>query len=235
LSPEYSTRRPSTKWNLQVYPAASESHEEVAVAVNMAVKRARKAQRRKQVVAQKRRTETLQTGLPARVLRAAQAPIQHCLVTESLFETGMGTLILARGATAHHLAFGSFLLDVFCLGIKDVTFESLQGDEFAMYVEATDAGASLASIDPHHARKLLRDLAGWSQSIGFAPHCDFAAVERIFGDVSADTSEVDFQFGNDGKPLYIPGPFESATLIRRRIEQLQKQLGEGGFEFETAA
>ncbi len=205
------------------------------MAVNMAVKRARKAQRRKQVVAQKRRAETLEASLPARALRAVQSPIQHCLVTESLFETGIGTLILARGATPHHLTFGSFLLDVFCLGIKDVMFESLEGDEFAAYVEATDAGASLASIDPHHARKLLRDLAAWSQSIGFAPHRDFTTVERIFGDVSADESEVDFQFGRDGKPFYMPGPFESATLIRRRIEQLRKHLGEQGFEFETAA
>jgi hypothetical protein len=71
------------------------------MATNMALKRARKAQRRKQVVTQKRRAETLEASLPARVLRAAQAPIQHCLLTENLFETGMGTLILARGATPH--------------------------------------------------------------------------------------------------------------------------------------
>jgi hypothetical protein len=202
---------------------------------NMALKRGRKAQRRKQVVAQKRRAETLQTSLAARVLRAAQAPVQHCFLTEDLFETGIGTLILARGATPHLLATGSFLLDVFCLGIKDVTFGTFEHDEFAMYVEATDAGSPLVSIAPGDARKLMRDLAVWSQSIGFPPHRDFAAVERIFGDVSADESEADFPFGHDGKPIYIPGPFESATLIRRRIEQLQKHLGNDGFEFETAA
>jgi hypothetical protein len=205
------------------------------MATNMALKRARKAQRRKQVVAKKRRAETLEASLPARVLRAADAPIQHCLLTEELFETGMGTLILARGATPHLLAFGSFLLDVFCLGIKDVMFESFERDEFAMYVEATDAGSPLVSITPSDARKLLRDLAAWSQSIGFPPHRDFAAVERIFGDISADESDADFPFGRDGKPLYIPGPFESVTLIRRRIEQLQKHLGDDGFECETAA
>ena len=205
------------------------------MATNMALKRGRKAQRRKQVVAQKRRAEILETSLPARVLRAAQAPIQHCLLTESLFDAGIGTLILARGATPHHLAFGSFLLDVFCLGIKDVMFDLRESDEFDMYVEVADADAPLAFIDPGDARKLLRDLAVWSQSIGFPPHRDFAAVERIFGDVSADTSEVDFQFGRDGQPLYIPGPFDSPSLIRRRIEQLQKRLGDDGFEFEIAA
>jgi hypothetical protein len=205
------------------------------MAINMALKRARKAQRRKQVVAQKQRAEALAAGLPARVLRASQAPIQHCLVTEALFETGMGTLILARGATPHHLAFGAFLLDVFCLGIKDVTFALLESDEFDRYVDVTDAGSPLASVDPSEARKLLRDLASWSQSIGFPPHRDFAPVERLFGDVGADESEVEFQFGKDGKPLYIPGPFDSPTLIRRRIEQLQKHLGSDGFGSEAAA
>src|SRR2546430_2481500 len=95
----------------------------------------------------------------------------------------------------------------------------------------------IGDCDEHsgEARKLLRDLAAWSQSIGFAPHRDFAVVERMFGDVSADASDAIFRFGRDGKPVYIPGPSETAPLIRRRIEQLQKYLGDDGFGFETAA
>jgi hypothetical protein len=205
------------------------------MAMNMAVKRARKAQRRKQVVAEKRRAEALDAGLPARVLRAAGAPIQHCFLSADLFEIGIGTMILARGVTRHHLAVGVFLLDVFCLGIKDAMFKSLESDELAIYLEKTSAGSPPVSLQPSDARKLLRDLAAWSQSIGFMPHRDFTAVERIFGDISANESEADFPFGRDGKPVYIPGPFESATVVRRRVEQLKKHLGEDGFEFETAA
>jgi hypothetical protein len=201
----------------------------------MALKRARKAQRRKQVAAEKRRAGALEASLPARVLRATNAPIQHCLLTEGLFEIGMGTLILARGVTPDHLAVGSFLVDAFCLGIKDVIFEPVEREFFEFYVEATGLGSPLVSVDPSHARKLLRDLATWSQSIGFPPHRDFAAVERLFGDVSADASDAVFRFGRDGKPVYIPGPDDSAPLIRRRIEQLQKHFGDDGFGFETAA
>lgn len=202
---------------------------------NMAVKRAKKAQRRKQVVAQKRRAEALEASLPARVLRAAQVPIQHCLLTESVFEIGMGTLVLARGVTRHHLALSSFLIDVFCLGIKDVMFESVEGEAFEMYVDAMGAGSPMVSVDPGYARKLLRDLAPWSQSIGFAPHRDFATIERIFGDVSADASDAVFRFGRDGKPFHVPGPNDTAPLIQRRIAQLQNYLGDDGFGFETAA
>ena len=200
------------------------------MATNMAQRRASKAQRRKQVVTQKRRAELLDASLPARVLRAAQEPIQHCFLTEEIFEIGIGTLVLARGATPHRLALSSFLIDVFCLGIKDVMFESVDSEFFSMYLDATDAGSPMVAVDPSDSRRLLRDLAVWSRSIGFAPHRDFAAVERIFGDVNADASETAFQFGREGKPVYIPGPNDTASLIRRRIAQLQKSLGNDGFE-----
>ena len=205
------------------------------MATNMALKRGRKAQRRKQVVAQKRRAEALEASLPARVLRAADAPIQHCFLTESVFDIGMGTLVLARGATRHHVALSSFLIDTFCLGIKDVMFESVESEVFEIYMDAMDAGSPVVSVDPSYARKLLCDLAAWSQSIGFAPHRDFAAAERMFGDVSADASDAVFRFGRDGKPVYIPGPNETPHLIQRRIEQLQKYLGDDGFGFEAVA
>jgi hypothetical protein len=205
------------------------------MAANIAQKRARKAQRRKQVVAQKRRTELLEASLPARVLRAAQAPIQHCFLTESAFDIGIGSLVLARGATPHHFAVRVFLIDVFCLGIKGLMFETVESDVLERYLAAAEAASPMVPVDPSYARKLLRDLAAWSQSIGFAPHRDFAAVERMFGEVCADASDAVFRFGRDGKPVYIPGPSDTAQLIRRRTLQLQKHLGDDGIDCEAAA
>mgnify|MGYP005817289989 CR=1 FL=1 len=141
------------------------------MAMNMAQKRARKAQRQKQRVAARRKAEALEASLPARVLRAAQAPI-HCLLTEGIFDVGMGTLVLVRGATPDRFAMSLFLVDVFCLGVKDV---------------------------------------------------------------SADASDAVFQFGRDGKPIYIPGPNDTAAMVRRRVEHLQKYLGNDGFGAETTA
>ena len=208
---------------------------EAGLATNMALKRAKKAQRRKLQVAEKRRAEASETSLPARVLRAARAPIQQCLLHEELFEVGIGTLILARGATPHDVALSSFLIDVFCLGIKDVTFQSVEGDILDMYLDRMDTASPLVPVDPSYARKLLRDLAAWSQSIGFAPHRDFAVVEPLFGDVDPNASDAVFRFGRDGKPVYIPGPSESLPQVQRRIEHLRKTLGVGGFDLDTAA
>jgi hypothetical protein len=205
------------------------------MAINIAQKRARKAQRRKQVVAQKRRAEEVEASLPARVQRSADLPIQACFLTEALFDGGMGTLVLARGVTPDHVALSSYLLDAFCLGIKDVTFELVGGEYFQFYMDTMDQASPMVSVDPSYARKLLRDLAEWSRSLGFAPHRDFTTVERVFGDVNAEASDAVFQFGRDGKPFYVPGPNDSASLIRRRMEHLQKHLGDDGFNRESAA
>lgn len=196
------------------------------MAINIAQKRARKAQKRKQVVAQKRRAEEIEASLPARVLRAAQLPIQACFLTEALFDGGMGTLVLARGVTRDRVALSAYLLDTFCLGIKDVTFDVVEGEYFQFYMDAMNRTSPMISVDPSYARKLLRDLAVWSRSIGFDPHRDFATVERVFGEVNADASDSVFRFGRDGKPFYMPGPNDTAPLTRRRIEQLRQHLGE---------
>src|SRR5437867_6457821 len=183
------------------------------MATNMAQKRAKKAQRRKQVVAGKRAAGALDAGLAGQVRRAAGAPIQHCLLSKTLFDDGLGTLLLARGLTPYDVALGTFLLDSYCLGIKDVMFRVVDEDEFEMYVETMGAMSPFISVEPSYARKLLRELAAWARSIGFPPHRDFAVVEQLFGDVSSDASDAVFHFGHEGKPVYIPGPSESTSLM----------------------
>ncbi len=208
---------------------------EGAMATNLALKRAKKAQRRKQVVTDKRTAEALDATLAARVRRAAEKPVQHCLLTQALFENGLGTLTLARGLSPDHVDMATFLLDPFCLGIKGVWFRSLGSEEFAFYLETAGEAAPLAPVDPSYARKLVRDLAVWSQSIGLSPHPDFAVAERMFGEVSAHACDVAFRFGHEGKPFYMPGPTETASQIRRRLEQLRRTLGDDGFDYGIPA
>ncbi|MBV9559599.1 MAG: hypothetical protein JOY90_03935 [Bradyrhizobium sp.] len=196
------------------------------MAVNMAQKRARKAQRRKELATLARREDALQNSLPARVARAAQAPIRGCYVNEALFEIGMGTLVVARGATIHYVVMAAFLLDTFALGIKDVTFEQVEGEIFDHYMDRMDETSPIVTVDPAYARRLLRELAAWSKGLGFAPHRNFAAVERIFGDISADASDAVFQFGHQGEPLLIGGPSDSMVDVSRRSEQIEKYLAD---------
>jgi hypothetical protein len=192
------------------------------MAPNMALKRAIKANRRKALVAEKRKLE-LVTGSPAaRMLGAAQAPIRHCLMTEEIFNCGMGTVVLARGATPYELTVGGFLIDAWQLGVKDTYFKCISGETFEDLIGRV--GAPMASVDPRFARKLLRDAVAWAASNGIAPHRDFAVVEKLFGDVDANACDATFEFGRDGKPAYIVGPNELPAKIRLRVGALREVI-----------
>src|SRR3981189_2823579 len=140
---------------------------EETMASNIAARRGAKAVRRKAILAERRKSEMLASTLPAKVGRAASAPIRQCLLNGSLFESGIGTLILARGIPGGELAIASFLLDVHCLGIKDVVFRSIARTDLEEGIAVVDETDPLVAIEPSHARKLLRDLRDWAESIGF--------------------------------------------------------------------
>ena len=191
---------------------------------NMALKRAAKANRRKAALAERRKLDLLNDLPAARILRAAAAPIRHCLVPTTLFQAGIGPVVLARGVRSNQLSLGVFLVDTWCLGVKDTHFRSIDGETFEMMMAGLNDTAPMSSVDPSYARKLLREVTAWAASIGFAPHRDFAAIERLFGEVSANASDATFQFGRGGEPTYISGPSESPAQIYLRYRQLRTHL-----------
>ncbi len=175
------------------------------MARNIAARRAAKAQRRKVIVAKKRLIETAANSLGGQVRAVRAEPIQHCLLSETTFKSGMGMLLIARGPSRSSVTAGVFLLDTFALGAKDVFLRSFAGDEFNVFVDRMSMAAPMAPIEPSHARKLLRDLVAWSREAGFNPHEDYAKIEAIFGSVDPAACDIAFEFGHDGKPLLISG------------------------------
>ncbi|MGJ4953321.1 hypothetical protein [Bradyrhizobium sp. HKCCYLS20291] len=137
----------------------------------------------------------------------------------------MGTLVLTRGHTSPY-NMAVFLLDSFALGVKDVMFRTMEGAQIEQYMAMADAGGTMVPLAPSEARKLLRELAAWSKTHGFAPHRDFATVEKFFGDVNADDSDSVFQFGRDGKPVLISGEFDPDEELLLLDEALDTQLAD---------
>jgi len=191
-----------------------------------------RAKRRKQVLAERGKLGGASNlPLATRVRRLAAMPLRSCVVQDGLFERGNGMMILARQQSDGQLAVAGFLLDVFCLGVKDVFFRPFEPSELDEYMDVLGQEAPLSDVDPAYARKLLRDSVAYARSLGLEPHPDFAAVEPLFGNISAAACDVSFEFGADGRPFYIPGPHESAKQITRRVRHLQERLGDDGFDF----
>ncbi len=192
-----------------------------------------KAVQRKKLKAERRRLGMAETkgSLAEEVRRARTAPLHSCLVQSGLFETGMGMVFLTRKIGEGRLAMAGFLVDAYCSGVKHAYFRETDGSEIETLIETFAEGAPFEAADPPYARKLLRDAVAYARSLGLEPHADYAAAESLFGDVAADACDVQFQFGREGRPAYTPGPAESPTQIRRRLDRLSRRLGANGFEF----
>ncbi|KKK83308.1 hypothetical protein LCGC14_2794680, partial [marine sediment metagenome] len=85
-------------------------------------KRQKKLQRRKAREKAKRKVLARRgpDTLAARIQRTAAAPILHCCATDMLWDQGMSNVLVSRELDNGSVAYAMFLVDTYCLGVKDV-------------------------------------------------------------------------------------------------------------------
>jgi hypothetical protein len=194
-------------------------------------KLAAKAARRKAVVAEKKKLATLGSSSGGQIKAAAKGPIVRCTMPNSLFEVGMGLIVVARRLPSGLLGCGFFLLDVFCLGVKKVFYVEMGAHELRSRLEQQYM-EGFKDIEPTCARKLVRDAAAYAASLGLPAADGTPEVEAIFGDVDAAACTETFTFGKDGKPIYMPGPFDPPARVRAVMQALEKSGGQDGWVAE---
>ncbi len=196
-------------------------------------KAAAKAAKRKVVVAEKlaRERRELTISKP-RHIDFATSPIVACTVSQDVESKGLGTLSVARKLSLGRFGVAVFLLDTWCLGVKDAFFRVYDAEDYEAYCENLESVESQEPIEPARARKYLRDAAAYGLSNGFPPPDNFAECERILGDVPP--AEATFAFGQNGRPHYVEGPNDSRSRVLNILKQLESKFGPDGFDYTSA-
>ena len=163
--------------------------------------------------------------------QAAHLPIHDSRAPKDLFETGLGMVFLTRTLPGGELAMSVFLLDTFCLGVKNAFYRVVSTQEYEQIAQQFD----LEKIHPSCLRKLVEGAIDYALELGFKPHSDYAGAARLFGNIEAGVCPVRFSYGKDGKPCYISGPDDSPAHSRRIRDTLKQRLGAEGFSFMTAS
>ncbi len=189
-------------------------------------KLAKKKAKRKTVAAAKKKAAG-RFGLTADEIR--DAPVHECLMTRELFDHGLGSVILSRKMPGGDIAAGLFLVDVYCLGVKDAFFTLRTEADYEKMMDGQYDRESLETLHPTCARKLVEGSVAYASDLGLNPHKDFAAARRIFGDLDPDACPRTFEYGKDGKPFYMSGPHDTPARSRKIINTLTKKVGEGNF------
>ena len=151
-------------------------------------------------------------GVPARLEAAATAPILHCCTTRDLWKNGIASVLMSRELHDGNVAFVVFLVDMYCLGVKDV-FHGITPRrlyERNVYGRILRPGR-VVTLKPECARKLIEGAVSYAADSGLSPHADYRAGRLIFGTISAEACAEQFTYGKDGKPMFVSGPNDDAA------------------------
>ena len=160
-----------------------------------------------------------------------RSPVRAAYVGDSVFTQGIGHVIIARKLPDGRIAAGVFLVDIYCLGVKNAFLMVQSSLEFEETIETRFDANDLKPVEPAYARKLVDDSIAYARDLGFEPHSDFRDASVVLGDIDPGECSEEFTFGHEGKPFYISGPNHSEAMIRRIVAHLKNRCGPDGFNY----
>lgn len=197
-------------------------------------KRQAKLERRKakDKVNRKVLTQRSPRDVSVRLERSAAAPILHCCTTNVLWDQGIANVLVSRELNSGNVAFVAFLVDMYCLGVKDVTFDVAPRARYDWQVYGKlFRNYGIINLKPEAARRLVEGAVEYAMKLGLPPHRDYRKAKLIFGDIEVDSCTTEFVYGKDGKPFFIAGPHDSPSRCRRIMSILTDRCGPDGFHY----
>jgi len=179
-----------------------------------------------------RRKQQMQSAAEMMKL-SSRGEITSCLLCDDSHRemNGMVTVFLARRAHDGRLAFANYLVDCWCLGVKDVQLGIQSPGDVREMLEELKKNLQINRCQPERGRAIVEGGVAYAASLGLQPHPDYAKAKWLWGDVDVSQNVESVEFGFQGSPLYMPGPFEDDVRRTQVVASLQETVGDGNFTF----
>ena len=162
--------------------------------------------------------------------RARKLPIAECWISSDWKVAGICSIVVARQHTSGNLTFGIYLVDIFCLGLKnsnpvfnkpEYEYEDLLDKIFSTHMYGK------TQIDYVLAHNIIYGAVAYAEDLGFKPEKDWIFSQMILEEDTEDIELIEVEFGKNGKPYFINGPYDN---VQKVVNTLKKSVGEGNFE-----
>ena len=148
-------------------------------------------------------------------------------------ELGITNLLVARIRDNGATDFSVFLVDLFCLGVKDAVAET-DTTEAALreVVKAKLGEENGVPFEPACAKKLIEGAVAYGEALGFAPPSSFRKARKVLSGLDASRCPQEFTYGRDGRPFYVRGSSDTPERVSRICAILKVHCGEDGYDYE---
>jgi hypothetical protein len=169
----------------------------------------------------------------AMIRRARTFPLFECLISDNWNKkdnVGLVEILLARKQPDGDICFGVYLIDTFCLGLKN-TFANAGFSRSRYQSEIHNrifrAGKPV-QCPIELAHQMIYQSIEYAEQFGFEPEKDFAVSQYLLAPRGELEESYDLTFGKNGKPFFIAGPHDNVARI---MKQLEKNAGPGNYDF----
>ena len=156
-------------------------------------------------------------------------PVFECLIDSGWRERGLAQILLSRRQPNGNLVIGIYLVDIFCLGLKNTVCNAdISLPEYRKMKERMFPDSTLIPIPPGNARRIIRGAIEYARRWDFKPQEDFELSRFMLEGLPEPDNDFTAEFGRNGKPLYIAGPDDDFEAI---IGTLTRTAGKGNYDF----
>lgn len=160
-------------------------------------------------------------------LKARSLPIVKCSITKNWEEFGMAEIVVARRHAGGNYTIGVYLVDVFCLGVKDSIYkfniDELDYEEMMEFV--FDRHEDISYEEVHN---IIYGAISFAEDLGIEPDKSFNLTQYILEEDTDDIPLIEYEFGKEGEPFLI---VDTRLEASKYIPLLEKATG-GDFGLE---
>ncbi len=177
-------------------------------------------------MAKKKTTQQQGKISPEKYIRekARTLPIDKCYVNQDWQKAGMANVVVTRQRPNGEFIFASFLVDTFCLGVKDVYYSmTYTADDIKNVLDRYGDTCEIDEISYDEAHNIIWGAVSFAEEAGIKPAKTFSIGQYILEDDTEEIPLIDYEFGKDGKYLLVVGEDGKEKVY---LKTLAQRLGE---------
>ncbi len=153
--------------------------------------------------------------------KARNLPMAECFVTPDWKEAGECNILVARRHTNGNYTLGFYLIDTYCLGVKDAGYR-FNISESEYYELKENFGGNLEPVTYNEAHNIVYGALAYAEDLGFSPHKDFGVAQYILEEDTEDIPLIEYEFGRNDKPFLV---VNTRAELNRYLPTLKKAVG----------
>lgn len=159
--------------------------------------------------------------------KARTLELGKCYVGDDIEKMGEAHIIVSRKHTGGRVSMAVFLVDIWCVGVKDSFYRLRMEDyEFQDLIDSYSMGLRECSYEEAH--NWIYGAVAFAEDAGIKPDKSFNITRYMLEEDDDNIPLIEYDFGKDGKHFLMAGSHLEAS---RYLPLMEKNLGKGNFDF----